>query len=180
MPSKADLRATARRRRAMRPEAERAAFAQRLAAVEHPAMSEATVVTLYRGVGDEPDTRPMINQLHRRGVRVLLPIVMPDWSLDWAEYVGEDALIAAGYGLLEPTGPRLGAAAIAEADVVIVPALAIDGEGRRLGQGAGCYDRALAFVPPGTPVLAVVFDDERLPDPLPEEPHDRRVDDVIP
>jgi len=179
-PGKADLRAMFRRTRAARPEAERAAFAQRLATVQPPALSRATVVSLFRGVGDEPDTRPMINELHRRGVRVLLPIVMPDWSLDWAEYVGEDALAPAGYGLLEPTGPRLGAAAIAEANVVIVPALAIDREGRRLGQGAGCYDRALTFVPTATPVLAVVFDDERLSDPLPEEPHDRRVDGVLP
>ncbi|HVQ88268.1 MAG TPA: 5-formyltetrahydrofolate cyclo-ligase [Actinomycetes bacterium] len=178
-PSKADLRAKARNRRAQRSEADRVAFGHRLAEVEHPALVGADVVALFRGVADEPDTQPLINKLHGRGVRVLLPIVMPDWSLDWAEYVGDDALTSTAYGLLEPTGPRLGAAAIAESDVVLVPAMSIDADGRRLGQGAGCYDRALLFVPTTTPVLAIVYDDEKLDDPLPEETHDRRVDGVF-
>jgi len=178
-PPKSALRTAARLRRANRPQAQRETFAQELATVRHPALDNAKTVTLFVGVGDEPDTGPLIRALHGRGVRVLLPIVMPDWSLDWAAYVGDDALVPAGYGLLEPTGPRLGAAVVAEADVVIVPALAIDTAGRRLGQGAGCYDRALAFVPASTPILAIVFDDERSDIELPEEPHDRRVNGVL-
>jgi 5-formyltetrahydrofolate cyclo-ligase len=179
-PGKADIRAAMRAQRRRRPEVEREAFSQRLAQTKHPALDTARTVTLFVGVGDEPDTRPLIHALDARNVHVLLPIVMPDWSLDWAAFVGDDALAEAGYGLLEPTGPRLGAAAVADADVVLVPGLAVDGDGRRLGQGAGCYDRALALVAPGTPVLAIVFDDERLSQPLPEEPHDRHVDGVLP
>jgi 5-formyltetrahydrofolate cyclo-ligase len=179
-PRKPDLRAAARAARAARSQAEREAFAQALAAVDLPVLADGGTVTLFVGVGDEPDTRPLIARLHARGVRVLLPIVMSDWSLDWAAYVGDDELAPAGYGLLEPTGPRLGAAAIAEADVVLVPALSVDPVGRRLGQGAGCYDRALTFVPPDTPILAVVFEDERISEDLPEEAHDRRVTGVIP
>jgi len=177
--SKQDLRAVIRVRRAERSQAEREAVARGLAATREPALAAATTVSLFVGVGDEPDTRPLIRRLHARGVRVLLPIVMPDWSLDWAAYVGDDALAEARYGLLEPTGPRLGAAAVAEADVVLVPALAVDPSGRRLGQGAGCYDRALTFVPSDSVILAIVFDDERLTDELPEEPHDRRVAGVL-
>jgi 5-formyltetrahydrofolate cyclo-ligase len=178
-PNKAQLRAEIRARRALRSQVEREEFARKLASDQHPALASAATVTLFVGVGDEPDTRPLIRALHARGVRVLLPIVMPDWSLDWAAYVGDDALAAAGYGLLEPTGPRLGAAAVADAEVVLVPALAVDPSGRRLGQGAGCYDRALTFVTEGTPILAIVFDDERLTGELPEEPHDRRVSGVL-
>jgi 5-formyltetrahydrofolate cyclo-ligase len=137
-------------------------------------------VSCYIGVGDEPDTGPLIAALRDRGIEVLLPITLADFSLDWAVYSGDDDLVDAPYGLKEPVGPRLGVAALAEVDVVLVPALAVDAEGRRLGQGAGCYDRALQHVPASTPVLAVVFDDDRLTDPLPEEPHDRRVDGVIP
>lgn len=174
--SKATLRTQIRAQRAQRPQHEREAFTERLvtAATTAP-LSDAKTVTLFVGVGDEPDTRPLITALHERGIRVLLPIVNEDWSLNWAEYTGADDLASAGFGLLEPTGLRLGMAAIAEADVVVVPALAIDAECRRLGQGAGCYDRALIFVPDGTPVLAVVHDDEHLAEPLPEAPHDRRV-----
>jgi 5-formyltetrahydrofolate cyclo-ligase len=137
-------------------------------------------VSCYVGVGDEPDTAPLIAALRSRDIEVLLPITLADFSLDWALYTGDDDLVDASYGLREPAGPRLGVAALAEVDVVLVPALSVDPEGRRLGQGAGCYDRALQHVPAGTPVLAVVFDDDRLADPLPEEPHDRRVDGVIP
>jgi 5-formyltetrahydrofolate cyclo-ligase len=178
-PTKRELRALLRGRRAARPQAEREAMADRLAKVDHPDLRAATTASLFVGVGDEPNTTPLLHALHDRGIRVLLPIVQPDWSLDWAVYVGDDALTPAGYGLLEPTGPRLGAAAVAEADVVLVPALAVDPKGRRLGQGAGCYDRALALVAEDTPVLAIVFDDERLDNELPEEPHDRRVTGVL-
>lgn len=174
--SKATLRTQIRAQRAQRPQHEREAFAERLVSAATVApLSDAHTVTLFVGVGDEPDTRPLITALHQRGIRVLLPIVNEDWSLNWAEYTGADDLVPAGYGLLEPAGLRLGMAAIAEADVVVVPALAIDADGRRLGQGAGCYDRALVFVPVGTPVLAVVYEDESLAESLPEAPHDRRV-----
>ena len=178
--AKAQLRGKIRSSRAQRGQVERERFAARLADITHPLLVEGATVSLFVGVGDEPNTRPLLHRLQRDGVRVLLPVVNPDWSLDWAEYVGDDELAIAGYDLLEPTGERLGQAAIAEADLVVIPALAVDPEGRRLGQGAGCYDRALTFVPSETPVVAVVFDDERLTQTLPEEPHDRRVDGVLP
>lgn len=172
------LRTLARERRAQRPVAERTAFADRLARWAPPDGTRR--VSCFVGVGDEPDTGPLIAALCGQGIEVLLPITLADFSLDWAPYAGDDELVDATYGLREPAGHRLGMAALAEVDVVIVPALSVDDEGRRLGQGAGCYDRALQHVPEGTPVLAVVFDDERLGDSLPEEPHDRRVDGVIP
>ncbi len=175
---KSHLRALIRDLRSKRPVAERAAFAARLAAWIPPEGTRR--VSCFSGVGTEPDTGPLIAALGERGIEVLLPITLADFSLDWARYTGDQDLADARYGLREPTGPRLGAAALGDVDVVIVPALAIDAEGRRLGQGAGCYDRALLHVPVQTPVLAVVFDDERLTDALPEEPHDRRVDGVLP
>jgi len=178
--AKAQMRDKIRSRRAQRGQVDRERFAARLGEVSHPLIVEGATISLFVGVGDEPNTGPLLHRLQSEGVRVLLPVVNPDWSLDWAEYVGDDELATAGYGLLEPTGERLGQAAIAEADLVVIPALAIDPEGRRLGQGAGCYDRALTFVPRETAVVAVVFNDERLTETLPEEPHDRRVDGVLP
>jgi 5-formyltetrahydrofolate cyclo-ligase len=137
-------------------------------------------VSCFIGVGSEPDTGPLIERLTEQGIEVLLPITLDDFSLDWALYTGPGDLADGRFGLREPTGPRLGAAGISSADVVVIPALAIDADGRRLGQGAGCYDRALPHVPADTTVLAVVFDDERLSEALPEEAHDRRVDGVLP
>ena len=80
----------------------------------------------------------------------------------------------ARYGLLEPTGPRLGVEAVATADVVLVPGLAVSDDGHRLGQGGGCYDRALAQVPVGT-FTCVLLHDGEVGLAVPVEPHDRPV-----
>ena len=110
------------------------------------------------------------------GRRVLLPITLDDMQLDWAEYTGAADLAPAAFGLLEPTGPRLGLDAIAAADVILAPALAIDRLGHRLGQGGGCYDRALPRA--SGEVIAVVADDE-LVESLPTEAHDLPVAAVV-
>lgn len=172
------LRAQIRQQRAQRPPAAHRAFAADLAAWTPPAGTRR--VSCFVGVGDEPDTGPLIAALGDRGIEIILPITLADFSLEWAVYAGESSLAAAPYGLREPTGPRLGVDALSTVDVALIPALAIDTAGRRLGQGAGCYDRALRHVAAQTPVWAIVFADERLTDPLPEEPHDRRVDGVLP
>jgi 5-formyltetrahydrofolate cyclo-ligase len=74
-------------------------------------------------------------------------------------------------GLLEPGEPPRGVDAVARADAVLVPALAVDGAGRRLGRGGGSYDRALARVGPLVPLIALVYDDE-LVEHVPAESHD--------
>ena len=105
---------------------------------------------------------------------LLLPALHPDRDLDWAAY---DGTLIAGRTLArlrEPPGPRLGLDAIASADIVLVPALAVDAGGARLGRGGGSYDRALARVRPGVPVIALLYPGELVPV-LPAEPHDRQV-----
>ena len=111
------------------------------------------------------------------GARVLLPVVPPSGSeLAWAVDTGR--LTPGRHGLLEPMGPRLGPTAIGTADVVVLPALAVDRRGVRLGRGGGYYDRALLHVRPDAVLVAVVFDDEFV-DELPDEPHDRRVTALV-
>jgi 5-formyltetrahydrofolate cyclo-ligase len=107
---------------------------------------------------------------------LLLPVLLPDLDLDWAAYDG--TLVPGARGLREPAGTRLGRAAIATAHLCIVPALAVDLRGVRLGRGGGSYDRALARVPAGVRTVAVVYDRELLVR-LPEQPHDRRVRAVV-
>ncbi len=105
---------------------------------------------------------------------MLLPVLRPDFDLDWAAYDGEPSLRPAGRGLLEPLGERLGVDAVATADVVLLPGLAVSSTGMRLGRGAGCYDRALARVPVGTFTCVLLYDDE-VGREVPSEPHDRSV-----
>ena len=162
---------TARRRRSLlERQAAATAVTERLLAWE-PVRRAATVAA-YASVGSEPATGLLLNRLLGAGKRVVLPVLLPDRDLDWAVFDGD--LVPARLGLLEPPGPRLGVDAIATADVVLVPGVAVDPRGNRLGRGGGSYDRALRRVPVGTPVV-VLLDDGELVEEVPVAEHDRRV-----
>lgn len=139
-----------------------------------PEVTRAATVAAYVSVGTEPGTGPLLEALRAVGKRVVLPVLLPDGDLDWAEYDGPSGLLPARRGLLEPAGRRLGPDAVATADVVLVPALACDAHGTRLGRGGGSYDRALGRVPAGTFVCALLYDGELL-DRVPSDTHDRPV-----
>lgn len=163
-------------RRAVPPELrEREAAA--LAAAPLPVKAPGPVCA-YWPVGTEPGSPALLDGLVRRGCRVLLPVCDAAATLDWAHYTGAGALRTGPLGLREPSGPRLGCAAIAGAALILVPALAVDHRGVRLGRGAGYYDRALPLAAPDTPVLAVVRDEELLAW-LPAEAHDIPVNGVL-
>jgi 5-formyltetrahydrofolate cyclo-ligase len=138
-------------------------------------ISPATVAAYVPMIG-EPGGPELPAALAAAVPRLLLPIVLPDRDLDWAPHTGE--LSPAALGLHEPAGPRLGITAITGADVVIVPALAVDPRGMRLGRGGGSYDRALTRVRHPQLVIAVLYDGEFLPS-VPAEPHDHPVDGVV-
>jgi 5-formyltetrahydrofolate cyclo-ligase len=110
--------------------------------------------------------------------QLLLPVLRPDLDLDWAAYTGPADLAGAGRSLREPRGSRLGPGAVATAQIVVVPAVAVDRQGVRLGRGGGSYDRALARLRAGVLVVAALYDGE-LVDELPAAPHDRPVSAVV-
>ncbi|MFE6869968.1 5-formyltetrahydrofolate cyclo-ligase [Kitasatospora sp. NPDC057692] len=164
-------------RRALSPE-ERERAAEALAGHAGELAAAAATVAAYVSVGAEPGTRPLLDALRARGVRVLLPVLLPDNDLDWAPYAGPRALAPAGRGLLEPVGDRLGPQAVTEAGLVLLPGLAVDARGLRLGRGGGSYDRVLARLERSgaRPVLAVLLYEHELLERVPAEPHDRPVD----
>jgi 5-formyltetrahydrofolate cyclo-ligase len=139
-----------------------------------PQVEMAGTVAAYYSIGAEPETRGLVYALWKRGSYVLLPQLRPDGDLDWASYEGPDSLLPGPRGLLEPSEPPRGVGAVASADVVLVPALAVDLAGNRLGRGGGCYDRALSRVGPLIPVIALLYDDELVAS-VPAGPHDRPV-----
>ncbi|MFN3006673.1 5-formyltetrahydrofolate cyclo-ligase [Mycolicibacterium wolinskyi] len=135
-------------------------------------------VCAYVPVGSEPGSPAMLDTLLNLGVRVLLPIARNDsdgepMPMQWGTY-RPGGLLDAEFGLREPPPPWLPAEAAGEADVILVPALAVDRSGSRLGRGAGFYDRTLGCVAPDARLVAVVRDEELL-DELPAEPHDVRM-----
>jgi 5-formyltetrahydrofolate cyclo-ligase len=146
-------------------------------ALELPELATARTIGAYVSVGREPGTRPLLDALRTRGIRVLLPVLLEDNDLDWGAYEGAGRLVAAGRGLLEPDGPRLGPNAITEADAVLLPGLAVDERGMRLGRGGGSYDRVLARLEKtgANPALIVLLYDGELLGMVPVEEHDKPV-----
>jgi 5-formyltetrahydrofolate cyclo-ligase len=109
---------------------------------------------------------------------LILPALQTDRDLDWVAYDGTLGAGAVLRVLREPPGPRLGPEAISRADLVFVPALAVDPTGGRLGRGGGSYDRALTRVRPGVAVVALLYPGEVVPA-VPMQPHDRPVTAVL-
>lgn len=132
----------------------------------------------YVPIGSEPGSAQMLEDMSDFGARVLLPVVAGTGPLDWGWYQGKDSLRPGPYGLREPMGERLGSFALRIADLVLVPALAVDRHGIRLGRGAGHYDRTLVDTSTDTHLIAVVRDQEIF-ESLPSEPHDIRMTAVL-
>ncbi|WP_104526312.1 5-formyltetrahydrofolate cyclo-ligase [Blastococcus atacamensis] len=176
--AKTALRERLLSRRRARPAAERAAAADAVAAALVGSLGgRGGTLAAFVPDPEEPGHGRLPEALRELGARLLLPVIPSSGRvLDWAEHTGE--LEVGRYGLSQPVGPRLGATALSSADTVVVPALAVDESGIRLGRGGGYYDRALAYARPDAVLVTVVFDDERL-DELPREVHDRPVDAVV-
>jgi 5-formyltetrahydrofolate cyclo-ligase len=172
MDDKRHLRLALRGQRARRSAAELATAGEAIATQVTLMADTRGTVACYASIDAEPPTGPMTQELLRRGCRVLLPVLAGE-DLDWAELGDPADLHLTAAGLREPGGPRLGQDALADCDLIFVPALAVDRLGRRLGRGRGFYDRALARLT-GIKAIAVVFTDEVL-DEVPAEDHDQLV-----
>ena len=133
------------------------------------------VIACYLARDDEPPTQDVINYVRRAGGRVVLPQISDD-DLVWVEMTDDMRMVTNTWGINEPEGPPTST----PPTVWIIPALAVDADGYRLGQGGGFYDRALAQRPPedNALVIAVNFEDESVMH-VPHEAHDQRVDVVV-
>jgi 5-formyltetrahydrofolate cyclo-ligase len=140
-----------------------------------PEIEAARSVAAYASVGTEPPTDRLLQSLRQQGAAVLLPVLLPDLDLGWAEYDGPESLEHGPRGMRQPGGPRLGPDAVTAVDAVVCPGLAVDHTGLRLGRGGGSYDRVLARLPAGLWSCVLLFADEVMDEGVPADVHDQRV-----
>ena len=175
--AKRALRASIRRRRcAVEPESrERSAEAVAARLVDTMEWRSASRVALYSALPDELPTGPLHQAARVRGLPVLWPRILGE-RLEFA-LCEEGVLVPGRFGVLAPPA-RCPACGLVQGDLVIVPALAFDASGRRLGRGGGYYDRVLADLPARASSVAIGYDFQQV-DAVPAEDHDVAVSMVV-
>lgn len=153
-----------KRMRALRATLPPNAVAERSAALvarvlAHEAWAPARAIALFHSMPDEVQTGALIEAARKKGKRVALPVVTEEQALTFRapyEVPGEPPLSLSAFGILEPTeaAPLVDPATL---DLVVVPALAFDPRGHRIGYGRGYYDRTLPLASSATHV-GVAFD----------------------
>ena len=113
--------------------------------LDHPRIGKARTILLYHSMPNEVDTHDLIDRLYRQGKTVLLPVTLGD-DLEIRRYEGPQRLREShAFHIMEPVGEAF--ADLQSIELVIVPGVAFDGKGNRLGRGHGYYDRFLRQVP---------------------------------
>ncbi len=142
----------------------------------HPLFRPAQTVLLYHSLPDEPYTHDMIVRTARTK-NVVLPVVVNETDLELRLFKGEDFMRQGAFGIYEPSGRAF--TDYTKIDLAVIPGMAFDPYGNRLGRGKGYYDRLLEKLKPlGIPIIGVCFDFQKLPS-VPAEPHDIKADTVL-
>jgi 5-formyltetrahydrofolate cyclo-ligase len=148
-------------------------IAERAAAL--PEVLEAGTVMAFWSFGSEVETAPLIERLHEAGTRIVLPRIQGG-DVVAVPYVPGDPVAAAAFGAMEPSAP--GIVEPGQVDLVVVPGVAFDRRGARIGYGGGFYDRFLPRTRPGVAAIAIAFA-VQIVEEIPEGHMDRRVDAIV-
>ena len=186
---KRDLRHAARaRRRELAAAMDRDAAAAALAEAVLGFVPDRARVAVYESLPDEPPTGRLVEALLAAGHEVIVPVVLDDFSLQWRYAVrgatGDRATVTrpsrpGGSSQAGPSDGWIGTDALASCDLVVTPGLTVDSHGTRLGQGGGCYDRALVHRDAAAPVITLLHEGEQSEADLPRDDHDVPVDGYV-
>jgi 5-formyltetrahydrofolate cyclo-ligase len=137
----------------------------------------ATNIGTYLSLPDEPESNSINSQLIAAGKTLYLPKTKADYSMEWVKWGGQLAELSPNNNfskiLLEPVGSPT---SLGDLEVLIIPALAIDQNGYRLGRGKGFYDRALSGFQGFR--ISLIYDEDFIPE-LPKDEFDQKVDAVL-
>jgi 5-formyltetrahydrofolate cyclo-ligase len=135
-------------------------------------------IGLYAALPDEPPTESLFQAVARDGRPRLLPRVRVDRQLEFALVERWEDLRPGRYGVLEPA-PEVPAVALLAGDLVLVPGIAFDAAGARLGRGGGFYDRTFPTGRAGGPLLYGIAYELQIVDEVPHDSHDRRMNAIV-
>ncbi len=143
--------------------------------LEHPNIRTASTILLYAALPDEVETQGLLDNLSKKGKTVLLPVVINQEELELRQYKGPQDLHIGAYHIPEPAGvPFLN---LDQIDVAVIPGMAFDDYGNRLGRGKGYYDRLLEKIPQCYKI-GICFDFQKFTH-IPTGPYDVKMDEVI-
>jgi len=144
------------------------------------AYDKAATVMFFLSFGSEVNTRYMVEETVKRGKRVLAPKTFPEERellpahiLDW-----DKDLVSGAYGIPEPGPHCIYPVDPYLVEMLIVPGVAFDKKGNRIGYGGGYYDRFFTLLRPGTPLVALAYELQIIPN-VSVDPWDRRVDYIV-
>lgn len=136
----------------------------------------AQTVMLFHSLPDEPSTHGLVARA-AGSKRVVLPVVVDGENIELRTYRGDGDLRRGAFNILEPCGPEF--TDFAAIDLAVIPGVAFDPQGNRLGRGKGYYDRLLQRLRPyGIPTVGMCFDFQKV-ESVPAMPHDMRVSCVL-
>lgn len=143
--------------------------------LSHPRLAAAKTVMMYWSLPDEVNTHDVVEHIAATGKTVVLPVVVGNGLMRLRRYTGNESLKAGAYGIMEPQGEPF--TDIGTIDLVIVPGMAFDPQGHRLGRGKGYYDRFLAAMPAAYRI-GICFDFQKVSH-VPTAAYDIPVDEVL-
>lgn len=136
-------------------------------------------IAAFLPLESEPPILPALNYLQKRGHQILVPTVEPKRQLDWVHWTPDVEYIENSLGIREPRGERMGTVGFNAANVHLIPALAFETTGVRLGQGGGYYDRLLTSQVSNSPfTFGIAFSHEIVPE-LPQNNWDVQLSRVL-
>jgi len=178
---KQQLRKETLSRRSGLPEADRSAKSAEIVKKikSMPSYQQARTVMLYLDFRGEVETTALVEDTLAAGKRVVVPVCNPDKTITPTELKDLRLDLTIGtWGIREPMPDRCQPVDPLEIDLVLVPGVAFDSKGNRLGYGAGYYDRFVLRLRPNVPLVALAFELQILPE-LQPDPHDRPMNMVV-
>ena len=144
-----------------------------------PELASARTVHFSLSVGSEVETGALVAEAKRRRLRVVVPVtVVEGRRLVLAEFEGVETLEPGPFGILEPRAASRKIVEVEDVDALVIPGVAFDDQGNRLGWGAGYYDRLLADARRGVPIIALAYECQIVPV-IPPRDHDVRVSVIV-